>query len=130
MALQNDDELEMTTEKTRRRLDRLNIKLPFLQAELSGHHILAALVILCFATPIVAAMYFHHVEQEKQFVSWIQARNEITGANTKRLIKLEEFIERNEATQEGIIYMLSLSQEDRAKLQLSKPAKIRELERK
>lgn len=130
MSLQNDDELALQVDKSRRRLDRLNLKLPFLQAELSGHHILVALVILCFATPVVAAMYFHHIEQEKVLSRWIAQRNDITGANTRRLIKLEEFIERNEATQEAVIYVLTLSQSDREKLQLSKPSKIRELERK
>lgn len=129
MALQNDDDLCLTTDKSRRKLDRLNVKLPFLQAELSGNHILIALVILCSAMPGIGAMYYHHVEGEKVIINMLAQRNAQGAANTQRLIKLEQFVERAEANNEAVIYVLTLSQADREKLQLSKPAKIRELER-
>ena len=122
----------MTTEqgeRVLRRMDRLNVKLPFLQADLSGYHILVALLILCFAAPVVATIYFHHIETEKNLGEWISQRNKITDENRKRLIKIQEIMERSDATQEAVIYMLSLTQDERTKLQLSKPQKIRDLER-
>lgn len=126
--MKSDDELALPVDiedKNRRRFDRLNLKLPFLSADLHGHHVLAALVLVCFATPVVAAVYYHHYENDK--IAALQIK--VTTENNIRLSKLEQVAVETQRIQEALIYVIALPQEEKNKLQLSKPSKIRELER-
>lgn len=115
---------EGTKNKARRVEDSLTFKFPFLSGKISGQHVIFAIVIFCFAVPVIASVYYHHMEQARV----VQLSVEQNTDTAKRLISIEKFMDKNQQTQEAIIYILSLSQEDKVKLSLSKPQIIRELE--
>jgi len=91
--------------KINNRLPYITIKLPFgMELKFGGKELFTIIVLFLLATPILYVMLKH---------------DETT---TKVLIELVE-------TQEATTYVLTLTQDERQKLNLAKPKRIREMER-
>lgn len=95
----------------RRRIDRLAVKLPFGSIELSGSQVALGLMLTLILAPLILGLYMHEEKTDK------------------RLSKIEQHIESAVEAQDVTNYILTLTNEERSGLNLSKPKRLREMER-
>lgn len=102
----------------RRREDGVTIKLPFLNATITGRN---AIGILCvFALSAVPAYFFcKHMEASEAQAAMV----------VKELKEVKTFMQMNIESQDATTYVLSLNQQQRDALNLGKPSRIRAMER-
>lgn len=80
-------------------------KLPFdMEVKFGGREVFTIIVLFLLATPILYILLIHDQKMEQHMISQTEA-------------------------QEATTYVLTLSQEERQKLNLAKPKRIREMER-
>jgi len=101
-----------TPEIGRRSTDKLKLKLPWLSLELSGKDIVIFGAISVVAAAAIYGLYLHDEKADS------------------RLAKIEKHIENSVESQDATNYILTLTQDERNNLQLIKPKKIREMERR